>query len=64
VSYTAFAHSKQYLRNKKRRPNREHRCGAGQIPSESQVKTSYNSSVLELGWIMHTLDCKGFGQFL
>jgi len=34
VSHTVLARSKQYLHNKKRRPNREHRCGAGQIPSE------------------------------
>ena len=25
---------KSHLRNKKKRPNREHRCGAGRIPSE------------------------------
>ena len=31
---------KNHLCNKKRRLDREHRCGAGQIPSESQVKTS------------------------
>ena len=31
---------KNHLCNKKRILNREHRCGAGQIPSESQVKTS------------------------
>ena len=40
VSHTAFARPKQYLHNKNRRPNREHRCGNGQIPSEGQVKTS------------------------
>ena len=28
VSHTAFVCSKQYLHNKKRRPNREHWCGA------------------------------------
>ena len=49
VSHTIFAHSKQHLHNKKGRPNREHRCGAGQIPSESQVRTSHNSRVLERG---------------
>ena len=38
VSHTVLAHSKQDLRNKKRRPNREHRCDAGQIPSEGQVR--------------------------
>ena len=41
VSYTVLMCSKQqYLHNKKRRPNREHRCGAGQIPSEGQVRIS------------------------
>ena len=35
--------------HKERRPHREHRCGAGQIPSEDQVRTSHNSKVLELG---------------
>ena len=34
---------------KKNRPNREHRCGAGQIPSEGQVRTSHNSRMLERG---------------
>ena len=28
-------------------PYREHRCGAGQIPSEDQVRISYHSRVLE-----------------
>ena len=37
-----LAHAQQ----KKRRPNREHRYDAGQIPSESQVKT-----------ILTTLEC-------
>jgi len=40
VSHTAFVHPKQYLHNKKTRPNREHKCGASQIPSEVQVRTS------------------------
>ena len=35
--------------HKKRRPNREHRCGIGQIPSEGQVRTSHNFRVLERG---------------
>ena len=39
VSHTALAHLKQDLHNKKRKPNREHRCGAGQIPSKGQVRT-------------------------
>ena len=46
VSHTVLAHSKQDLHNKKRRPNREHRCGAGQIPFEGQVRT-----------ILTTLEC-------
>ena len=40
MSHTALVHPKQYLHNKKRRPNKEHKCGASQIPSECQVKTS------------------------
>ena len=35
--------------HKKKGPNREHRCGAGRIPSEGQVRTSHNSRVLERG---------------
>ena len=49
VSHTVLAHSKQHLHNKKRRPRREHRYGAGQIPSECQVRTSHNSKALERG---------------
>ena len=49
VSHTILAHSKQHLHYKKRKPNREHRCGAGQIPSEGQVRTSHSSRVLERG---------------
>ena len=49
VSHTVLARSKQYMHNKKRRPNREHRCDAGQIPSECQVRTSHHSRVPELG---------------
>jgi len=33
----------------KKRLNREHRCGTGQVPSEGQVRISYNSRVSELG---------------
>ena len=40
---------KQHLHNKKGIPNREHRCGVGQIPFEGQVRTSHNSRVLERG---------------
>ena len=40
MSHIAFAHPKQYLHNKKKRPNREHQGDAGQIPSEDQVRTS------------------------
>ena len=36
----------RYLQIKERRPNREHRCDAGQISSESQVRT-----------ILTTLEC-------
>ena len=50
VSYTANMRSQRHLHNtKKRGPNREHRCDAGRIPSEGQVKTSHNSRVLERG---------------
>ena len=49
VSHTVLARSKQHLHNKKRRPRREHQCGAGQTPSEGQVRTSHNSKVLERG---------------
>ena len=33
-------------KERKRRPNREHQCGAGQVPFEGQVKT-----------ILTTLEC-------
>ena len=56
--------SKQYLHNKERRPHREHRCGAGQVPSGGQVRTFHNSRVLELGGIMRTLVSKGLGAFI
>ena len=49
VSHTILAHSKWHLYHKKRKPNREHRCGASQIPSKGQVRTSHNSRVLERG---------------
>ena len=50
VSHTVLTCLKQHLRNTKREDlNREHWCGASQIPSEGQVRTSHNSKVLELG---------------
>ena len=49
VSHIVLACLRQYLHNKKRRPNREHWCGVGQIPSEGQVRISHNSRVSELG---------------
>ena len=49
VSHTVLARSLQYLHSKKRRPHREHRCDAGLIPFESQVRTFNNSRVSELG---------------
>ena len=55
---------KQYLHNKKRRPNREHRCGAGQISSEGQVRTSHHFKVPELEWIMRILVNEGIGAFI
>ena len=46
--------------HKKKGPNREHRCGADRIPSEDQVRTSYNSRMLERGklcvpWLVRVL---------
>ena len=38
VSHTVLACSQQHLYNKKKRPYKEHRCGAGQIPSEGRVR--------------------------
>ena len=49
VIHMVLTCSKQYLHKKKKRPNREHRCGAVQIRSEGQVRTFYNSRVPELG---------------
>ena len=54
MSHIVLAHSKQYMNNKKRKPSREYQCGASQIPSKGQVRTSHNSRVLELGRIMRT----------
>ena len=41
--------------------NREYRCGIGQIPFENQVRTSYNSKVLErdqlcILWLVRVLE--------
>ena len=49
---------------KKRRPHREHRCGAGQIPFEGQVRTFHNFRIPELGEIMRTLVSEGIGSFI
>ena len=49
VSYIVLARLKQYLHNKQRRPNKEHRCGVGQIPFKGQVRIFHNSRVLE--WV-------------
>ena len=38
VSHTVLARSQQHLYNKKKRPYKEHRCGAGQVPSEGRVR--------------------------
>ena len=38
VSYTILARSQLYLHNNTKGSNREHRCGASQIPSECQVR--------------------------
>ena len=50
--------------HKKKGPNKEHRCGASQIPSEGQVRTSHNSRVLERGKIVRTLVGEGIGVFI
>ena len=47
--------------HKKSGPNKELRCGVGQIPSEGQVKTSHHSRVLERGklcvpWLVRVLE--------
>ena len=49
VSHTVLVRLKQHLHNKSRRPNRKQWCGAGQVPSEGQVRTSHNSRVPERG---------------
>ena len=64
VSHTVLTCSKQYLYNKKRRPHREHRSGAGQVSFEGQVRTFHNSRVPELGRIMRTLVSEGLGAFI
>ena len=64
VSYTVLAHSKQHLHNKKRRPRREHRCGADQISSEGQVRTSHNSKVLERGQLCVSSFVRVLGLFI
>ena len=49
VSHMGLVRLKQHLHNKKGIPNREHWCGAGQIPSKGQVRISHNSRMLERG---------------
>ena len=38
-----------HMHDKSSRPNREHRCNAGQVPSKGQVRISHNSRVPEWG---------------
>ena len=38
MSHIVLVCSQQHLHDKKKRPYREHQCGAGQIPCESQVR--------------------------
>ena len=64
MCHTILACLRQYLHNKKRRPSREHRCGADQILSEGKVRISHNSRVPELGWIMRTCFLRVFGLFV
>ena len=54
LSHTVFAHSKQHLHNKKRRPR----------TFESQVRTSYNSKVLERGQLCVPLFVRVLGLFI
>ena len=61
VSHTVLVRSKQHLHNKSRRPDREHRCGVGQVPFESQVRTSHNSRVPERGKLRVPWSVKVFG---
>ena len=63
--------SHRYLRprdstctTQKRRPCREHRCGADQVPSEGQVRTSYNSKVLERGQLCVPWFVRVLGLFI
>ena len=51
ASHTVLARSKQCLHNKKRKPNRKHRCGASQISSKGQVRT-----------FVSTLECQSWGK--
>ena len=64
VSHTVFAYSKQHLHNKKRRPRKEHQCGASQIPFEGQVRTSHNSKVLEWGQLCVPSFVRVLGLFI
>ena len=51
VSHTALTRSQQYLHNKKRRPKREHRCGASRRPSKGKV-----------GKLLTTPECQSWGE--
>ena len=46
---STLSHTASRARNntykEKKRPNREHWCGTGQIPPEGQVRTSHNFRV-------------------
>ena len=64
VIHTILVRTKQHLHNKSTRPNREHRCGADQIPSEGQVRTSHNSKVLERGQLCVPWFVRVLGLFI
>ena len=64
TSYIVLIRPKQHLHSKKRRPNREHWCGVGQIPSEGQVKTILTTLKCQRGQIMRTLVCEGAWIFI
>ena len=63
MSHMALAHSKQHLHNKKRRPRREHRCGAGRIPSKRASQNFLQLQSVREGQIIRTLVCESTGAF-
>ena len=64
MSHTVLARLQQHLHNKKRKPYREHRCGAGQIPSKGQVRTSSQLQSARVGVNYAYLFLRVFGVFI